>query len=295
MSHETITPPSDEKQVRNILEAYFEASPSPCCDPAQIAYVFALAIAGVKDCLVLDGMGNDFYMSYMPSRNQLLKYRSSIGNMSYVRQVRGLLPRGHLDKLFRSDAEYSIMDGICWRPFETKNFFSNSVDTTKYWLDVTRSLRHLDNFDFLTSLRTSHYSIQSAILKGQLAARAARGEICYPWADNDLIEYVFNLEERYRFDRKNYKNKILLRQFLFEKIQFDDGTRVNRGFIFAGNTFIMDNWKYVTDEILNCRLWKKSICDIIMGFNKNKITKRNTIPLLNLFMISGWHNHSRYL
>ena len=132
--------------------------------------------------------------------------------------------------------------------------------------------------------------------KQRLAANAIGLGSSLPWCDDDVADYYFNLPEHDRYDRGSGRNKILLRKMLYRCLDYDADVIGKHYFEFDGAGFIMRNMAFVKSEIDKCSLWDQGGLAVIHEW-LDEIDSRPLLyhALLTVFMVSGWHNHSRFL
>jgi hypothetical protein len=157
-------------------------------------------------------------------------------------------------------------------------------------------MRHLDNFDLFAEVRERHIVPAGSMQKQRLAANAFGLGSALPWCDDDVADYYFNLPEAQRYDLSSGKNKLLLRTMLLRYLDYDADAIGKHYFEFDGATFIERNMEFVVSEIDSCSLWDSRGLLQVHGW-LDRIGSRPLLhhALLTLFMVSGWHNHSRYL
>ena len=141
-----------------------------------------------------------------------------------------------------------------------------------------------------------HVDQAAIILKVRLAAESRGLNVVLPFCDRDVIDYCFNLPERDRFDRSSGTNKLLLRTMLKRYLDYDAETIGKRWFAFDGARFLLDHRDFVLDEITGCGLWNARISELAEKWMR-RLEHRHFMyhALLPLFMLSGWHNHSRFI
>lgn len=296
LKHRLIELPREASVVQKTFEDFFEASPLPCCDAALAPYLLAADAMRLDGRLLVDGTGNDRYMGYVPPTTFLRRHRAWFAAPRLFASMRDLPFPGPGEHLLRSPAELAIYGGPFLPARCTKSFFEHETATSRWWAEMSMSFAGRNPDDLFSYARGVHYSEQSSKQKARLIAGARDSTAAFPWCDETLAEYYFHLPEPFRFDAVSRKNKILLRQMLAQQLQFDDGVLRNRGFEFDRATLLRDNWSFIRHEILSCRLWSRGIERFVNGLGfPARVTRRNALGVLALFMVSGWFNRCRYL
>jgi len=301
IAHQTVLMPKDPKDVKEAMLNYFTHASHPCCDPALIPYAIILYHGGIKNMSVLDGSNNSIYMGYVPSQKYktVNRYYSMIGGgWSAAKGLRQMIPY-HLkiNKMFSTGTEMNLLyKHSHFRDRETQAFYPHNYDTTKFWNDWYRKNKKQAAKDTSSILNGQHFSCTGGNIKGQTAAEAVNSLSVMPWTDKRLIDYYFNLPIAYRYDAENNVSKILLREMLVKYMDFDFSKIGKKIFYFDTQKFIFENLDFVRTEILSCRLWDEKM---EKEFTKHLETARKypraASALVDLFLISGWHNHCKHL
>ena len=156
--------------------------------------------------------------------------------------------------------------------------------------------RGVDLIDMSGEFHVRHTGPGGTLRKQKLAANAIGMDSALPWCGDEIADYYFNLPESERFDLATGKNKILLRRPLLRYLDYDVDAIGKHYFSFDGAKFIQQNMDLVRGELDECSLWEDGGLPVIHGW-LDRIDSRPLLyhALITLFMISGWHNHSRYL
>jgi asparagine synthase (glutamine-hydrolysing) len=195
----------------------------------------------------------------------------------------------------RSRAE-ATLPGRTMRVQHSRKLYPEAVDTSRYWYDISRETRQLELIDLYAAVHTRHTGPGGSLQKLRLVANAKGMSVGLPWCDNDVADYYFNMKERYRYDRHSGKNKLLLRRMLYRYLDYDADAVGKHYFEFDGARFLLRNDEYVRSEIHACSLWDSEGLDLVDGW-LDRVESRSLLyhALLTIFMVSGWHNHSRFL
>lgn len=296
LTHEIVEMPTRADTTAEGLLRFFEASASPGVDLSQVPYVLATAAAAPVAGAVIDGGGNDLYMGFPVIGRERTKLRYRIRNRRVADAVRRVVPvDSPLNYLARSRIE-TALPGRMMRLTESRELYPKAQDTSSWWYRTSSNMSHLDNFDLFAEVRERHIVPAGSMQKQRLAANAMGLGSALPWCDDDLADYYFNLPEVQRYDLSSGKNKLLLRTMLLRYLDYDADAIGKHYFEFDGATFIERNMEFVVSEIDSCSLWDSRGLRQVHGW-LDRIASRPLLyhALLTLFMVSGWHNHSRYL
>ena len=296
LKHEIVEMPTDPMVTSEVLAQFFETSARPGVDLSQVPYVFATAAAGYRSGSVFDGGGNDSYMGLPVGGHDLTKLRLRLRGEKLSALARRIFPvDSPVNYLARSRAE-GVLPGRTIRLHESRAIFPHAVDTSPFWRNVSRQTSHLSLVDLFGAVTERHQGPGGSMQKQVLAAGALGMGASLPWCDHAVADYYFNLPEQDRFTRKPAKNKLLLRKMLLRYLDYDADLIGKHYFSFDGAGFILRNMDFVRSEIESCALWDTSNLGLVRGW-LDQIESRPLLyhSLLTLFMVSGWHNHSRYL
>lgn len=295
LEHRTVEMSTDPISNVANLTRFFAASPFPVADHAVIPYVLTLAASGVTAGACIDGGGNDPYMGYVIEGDTRTKLRYRIRGRRVAAQIRRLVPvDSPLNYLARSSAA-ALLPGRNLRYRETRHFYADAVETDGFWYRESRAFKREGLAAGLTVSRLRHTEAGRSHLKSRLAASAFGLEPVLPFCDSEIADYYFHLPEAFRYDTAAGTNKVLLRELLADRIDYD-AARVGDGFFrFDGARFIETHREYVRDEIRSCGLWGPSVGEMTDSWLDN-VSQRPFLwhALYPVFMLSGWHNHSRF-
>jgi asparagine synthetase B (glutamine-hydrolysing) len=295
LSHEPVVMDFSVDDSEDVTD-FFERSPIPNAESGQIAYLFCLKELDVRSGALIDGTGNDCYMGFLPPRRSRWMLPFTLAGILPRNLVSSLIPTdSRLNYLFFNRAQLLRLLGRKLRYVDTKTFYQDAVDTSLYWDEVSLKYKTFDLIDLACFLE-NHYDQKAVMLKARAAVAARDLNAIFPYCDRDLINYVFNLPEADRFDREKQINKVLLRALLKERCGYDAERIGKRVFEFGKVRWLLRHRKFVSAEIGRCALWNEKAGPLA----EKILAKLETRPdlhyaLFPLFMISGWHNHSRYI
>lgn len=163
-----------------------------------------------NDFVIVDGLGNDEHFGYMASKKQLKSF--SLSRLGLWKILPRSLPA--LRWYFRSPSE-SHGDLSALAAFFP---FGQSYDLNKYFSKIPKTLNDLDFVDFRAFSRGYFHDHQCMMGKTVATAKCLGSDVVFPWTDDALANYCFNLPVSAKFDFKSLKNKLLLRDLLERKI-----------------------------------------------------------------------------
>ncbi len=300
--HETIKLPNDKNKTANAMRKFFTHSPYPSCDPTTIPYIISLNQINIKNSTIFDGLGNDIYTGYVSlPKPRLTKLLNHYSNLTYSLEKTDFLNKAlpfysKARKIFLSPAEQLLYGHNHFSMKEISYFRNNNFNPTFFW-DELLKINNYDNLsDFCIMVKCKYFDGCGVTPKVKYVPEAFECTSYLPWSNPEIQKYVFNLKTKYRYDSKTGTNKILIRQMLKETIDYDANKIGKQIFHFNAQRFILRNKMLVKEEILECSLWneagKRKLGDYLKLLSSNP---RIAFSLLDLFMISGWHNHCKYL
>jgi hypothetical protein len=296
LKHQTIDLPVDPSVVEEILVRFFEGSPRPCGDNAQIPYALAIAESGLTSGAVLDGSGSDLYMGYVPGPDSRKKHRYRIRNEAIARGVERVIPIDSSVNYLTRSRVATTLPGRAFRLPDTRRFYPEVVDTRPWWLTLSEATSEMDDHDVANAVVQIFEDQAGVHLKAHMAAQAFGMEASLPYCDPDLVDYAFDLPLSDRYDPDTGVTKILVRRMLLDTIGYDAEAVGKHYFGFAGAQFLLDHRSFVLSEIAQCTLWSSDVASLA-GSWLDRLERRPLLyhSLLILFQLSGWHNHSRYI
>jgi asparagine synthase (glutamine-hydrolysing) len=296
LKHQTLDLPLDTSVVEERLIRFFEGSPRPCGDNAQIPYALAVGDSGLASGAVFDGSGNDLYMGFVPSSKIQTKQRYRIRNDAIARGVERMIPVASAFNYLTRSRVATSLSGRAFRLPDTKRFYPEVVDTRPYWGQVSEDTAAIGDVDLETAVVSIFQDQAGVHLKAHVAAQAFGIQASLPYCDPDLVDYFFNLPVEDKYDTKSGVTKILLRRMLLDTIGYDAEAVGKHYFGFAGAQFLLDHRSFVLSEIAQCTLWSSDVVSLA-GSWLDRLERRPLLyhSLLILFQLSGWHNHSRYI
>lgn len=282
---------------KQAIEAYFVSAPFPCTDSVSLAYpLYALQLPSLIGANIIDGMGNDVFIGHIPNaleykRQRISKYLGCIRSLSHLVPSTSLF---HAAGKCRT--EHTGLSGFSFA--DTKTIYSDGVNTDKYWQSRDTNLDYLD---FRASIRGIIIDQEVFIRKVRNFSSSVGANLVLPWTNENVAKYFATMPEVYVFNRKAFKNKLILRKILKERIGLDSDKIGKMGFSYDKASVIQENWVWVKSQIVNCSLWKPQGLQHIVTRLKNLAegNGRNAVVaagfLYRLFLISIWHNKNKYI
>lgn len=276
------------------FDYYFENISHPCIDGASLAYPIYSMQIDFENSNVIDGSGNDMYFGHVPRAIEFKRQRF-FPIFNFLRPISELLPTGNpLQGLTKTRAEFIGLRGFTYR--DAKKIFPKVVSVTDYWKQESLKRRGWDYFDVKADLWGTNVEYDLVIRKVRNFAEVFKVNLILPWTDERVATYIGNLPERILFDRKNFRNKIPLRELLKERLGLDSDSLGKYSYGFDAYAFLKKIESKVKEEIIFCKLWNKQEAEKLYISLKNKDKKKFFRNLLvRLFIISSWYNHNRYL
>lgn len=241
------------QDIVNQLDSLSECLPSNsriCLDQALVFMHAALRLHGVgDDTLLIDGMGNDIYFGHLPSVDQTRSYR--------LYQFFLGRPPSVLDFYARNFLQANGMSTVTGKLIapSIERFNQRAGDLFKFDSPVFNLQEFVSRRAYVRGLFIDEgvYSEKTRILGDIFGA-----DVVFPWSDSELSDYCFNLPQQSRFNLKSFRNKVLLRDLLFDRLDYD---LPKRG---------IDAYEYISEEVLISMLINASIPDsFIAKISKN--------------------------
>lgn len=295
LNHKIIKIDHDKNFIKNNFYKFFQEMNYPCVDNAMIPYMLCLAKADFDYDTIIDGMGNDIYFGHVPSKKAISKMILYRGIFKIINNILNkYIPRTSNLTYFGKYKSQLVVPGKYFKVSELNKFYLHSKLNDTEWETLDKNYQHLNVFDFRAITRGRFYDQTVAMMKAECVSgfKGARTE--FPWCDEELVNYIFNLPQSYKFDEKKLKNKILLRSLLQEELNYENLQTKKVGFYLNSSKFALINEDYIKEEIFNCKLWTKDIVTLInKDFINLSISPKLSYSILAIFLLSGWYNHSK--
>jgi asparagine synthetase B (glutamine-hydrolysing) len=290
LKHRVAQFPMDQHVLRTELDNWFKAMPLPVVDPASFAVL--MCAREERRPVLMDGTGSDAYFGYIfrPLRALQLNLSRATDRMPRLQAaLRAMTETGH--RVFAPRSVLCLPKSIHNR--KTASFFPDVVDTLPFWTEEALRYHHLGHMD-LERVMCRHFYEPFFMLKTRTVAAHIGASAVFPWCDARVIEYVFNLPAAARFNLESGLNKVLVRQLLRERLEYDDALIGKRHF--ANDNYILFKIlrDYILEHVSACRLWNRSAVDLARRYLDSADTRPRLRPLFILFVVSAWFNLSRY-
>lgn len=259
--------------------------PNPVLDQGFLFFLFGLRKffsdneLNANNFNIIDGLGNDETLGYLPSKNQLTSF--TISKLNLWKLVPNALSglRWFIRSPSESNGDLSALS--C--------FFSlsSAYDLNKYFSKIKLDNKPLSYLDFRAFSRGSFHDHQCMMGKTITAARYLGSDVTFPWVDKDLASYSFNLPLESKFDFEKLENKSILRTLLSRKLSWEQSKRG------------IDLYFDLNEEKFISLIAAKTIPNnVIRKISKNKtlpayVKKRAFLELLNFYGYCLSHGYSK--
>lgn len=287
----------DQRHIVEI-ERHFTNSPLPCTDNVSIVYPLYVAQQPIlQNCNVIDGMGSDVYIGHVPSKSEYEKQQlaSFFSRFNFLNNF--LHSGSKIVSLTRTRAEWTGLFGLT--PLDIDRIYKYDPSVSRYL--KRQSVKNIDYLDFRSSVRGRIIDTEIFMRKVRNFADAFNNNLIFPWADESVVKHFMHMPEKYLIDRNGFRNKVLIRQLLKEKLELDSDKIGKMGYSYNSSVMILNNIKYLSGEILNCELWNKDIIYKYLDLSIAKLNKKEKNSsfyagiIYRLYLISAWHNMCRWI
>jgi asparagine synthase (glutamine-hydrolysing) len=282
------------------IKEYYINAPFPCTDTASLGYPLYLHhLPELKQSNIIDGGGNDCYMITPPTQRELRTISLSrlISQLSFMRKF--INSENIFNALLRTPAEWYAMAGLSLK--DANKIFPNNQSVYPHWSRESNLRKKWDTFYFKTDILTSITAPEVHIRKARNFADSVGSNLILPFANQKLAEYFNKLPETYLFNRKQLKNKIILREILKNRIGLDSDKLGKMGWAYSTRSVILQNWNEIMIEIQCCKLWHQANLLKILNRMRNRMNGKGWGSIAScqyisrIYFISSWYNHNKYL
>ena len=241
---------------RKAIDKYFMFAPFPCVDNVCLAYpLYAQQLIELHGANIIDGGGNDSYMM-TPITNRedfVLPLAKLAQHLRFIRRM--IKSESLMIPLSRTPAEWFRLSGMSY--MDARKLYSNASDVFEYWNKESISRSGWDLVDFKTDVYTTKVISEMHIRKVRNFADSIAANLILPFANEAVASYFSIMPEKYLHDRKQRKNKLILRNILKDRIGLDSDKIGKMGFNYDSKSVILNNWEMVIQEIYSCQLWNE--------------------------------------
>jgi len=288
-----------EQKHFDSINYYFENIPLPCMDDVALAYPLYMMQIEFQNSNIIDGCGNDVYIGHVPSRREYDRQKL-FSKFHHLRPFSGKLNSGTIFEIVTATrSEWTGLFGLTYGG--SKKIFPEAYDVYKYWKIEDLKRKELDYFDFRASLRGVVIDQEIFIRKVRNFADVTNSNLILPWTNQMVAKYFSKLPEKYLFSRTEFKNKLILRKILKDKIGLNSDKVGKMFYEFDFFSILMMMKKEVDEEILSCKLWrergiKKVLTNLYKKIDSNhRLNRIIKVLVQRLYLISAWYNHNRYV
>ncbi len=289
-----------EGEYKQAIEECFSKVPFPCVDNVTLAYpLYAYQMPELKGANLIDGMGNDVFIGHLPKRREYQLQQLS-GYVNWIRPITKYATSTSLIHLVgRTRSEWTGMSGLSYS--DAKLLSQKFVDVSSYWKQIDIITSDLDYFDFRGFIRGTNASLERMARKVRNFADSINANLVLPWANEKLANYFGTMPESYLFDRKSFKNKLILRKMLKHHLGLDSDALGKMGFSYDSKSVVEQNWEWIQVEINRCTLWNKQAANQLIMKLKKRMTRKDwgagfaSRLIYRIFLISMWFNYSCHL
>jgi len=296
LPHTVVSLDSQVATARDALTRFFTESPLPSGDPAQIPTVFLTRAAAAPGGAVIVGSGNDTSFGALPYPKDRRIVPFCLGRTAFADPLKRCLPPGSKWNYLLRDPVEILWPGLLVRHVDTSRFLAESVNTSAVWRRVRRAHRGMDIIDFRALYRGRNFEVCTEKRKIELAARAFGVGTVFPYLDRRVIDFYFNLPRDQRYDRAHWTTKRFMRDFLRERLAYDDAAIGKWAFPFDGAAFVLRMKDMILDEIRSCGLFdREGLGFLTRSVERVEAQRYVWHHIVGLFQFAGWYNHSKYL
>ncbi len=300
--HKVINKVNDlNNKNKEVIEDYFKNITFPSTDGVSLGYpLYASQLPELKGANIIDGGGNDSYLMILPSKRdlKLIPLSRFTHKLSFLRKF--IKSESLISPLIRTSAEWCGMSGLSFR--DAKKIFDASENIFSYWKQKSLLAESTDLIDFKTSILTPIIASELHIRKVRNFTDSIGSTLILPFANEKVAKYFSKMPEKYLFDRKSLKNKLVFRKILKDRIGLDSDVLGKMSWNYDPSTILKKNWDWFFQEIYNSELWNKNELNKILNrFYKVMIRDQKYYSnfagrqIYRLYLLSIWKRKNRYL
>lgn len=297
--HILYEPEAIEKHHIKAFESYFKNILFPVMDVVSLAYPIYNTQIDFTDTNIIDGMGNDVYIGHIPSKQEYT-FANYLSQMSFIKPLSNQFnSENYLNILGLNKIEWTGLIGFMSK--DCSNIFPSFNNIDKYWMNLENENSALDYFEMRAKIRGGIIDQEIFMRKVRNFADMNNANVIFPWADSNVADYFQNIDRKFLYNEKKFKNKLILRDLLKSKLDLDSNKLGKLGYTFDYWKILLSMESIVKDNIVDCELWDKNKIEQIY----NRLYKRSIIDsrfsnrakslIQRLYLISSWFNYNRYV
>lgn len=257
MGFRHVTVRADPRKEFEAYLSFLRSTPHLTLDFSLPAALTSVAACAQHGAMVVDGLGNDKYMHCSPSRRERLmraiSLPSRLGGFGWGAAA---LP-GLGQRAMYVAASAGMYANERWFPgtklsaklidqltgsAESAQAFARSLDL---------ALRGCHIVDAVTVAKARYSDYSGAMEKTRLAAEHLGSSAAYPFCNQDLIDYYFNLPDGLRFNGQTFEAKIAFKRWLAEQPVKSDYFKIKGSFRYNMAAMFKENYSAVIEIMRN--------------------------------------------
>ena len=284
----------EQQQIQSIHD-YFENIPFPCVDNATLVYPLSNTQVEFQGSNIIDGSGNDVYIGHVPNKSEYNKQKLLSPFHNFRAITDKLSSTNKLRNISHTKSEWAGLSGFSFS--DAKKIFPSSQTVYSYWKEMDEQRSDWDYLDLRADIWGSFVESDRVIRKARNLAFINNANLILPWCDANVAKYFSTLPEKYLINRKEFKNKLLLRKILKDKVGLDSDQLGKKAFSFDFFVLLLSMKEEVLSEIVTCKLWDKKEIELLTKrlFKNSKKNEKSKILLQRLYLLSSWHNKNKYI
>jgi hypothetical protein len=236
--------------------AFLRSTPHLTLDFALPATLMSVAACAEHGAMVLDGSGNDKYMHYSPSRRERLlraiSLPSRLGGLGWGTTPLPGLGEGavYVASSATMYANERWFPGTRLSAELIRQLTGSAKAARAFARSLDLSLRGCHLVDAATVAKARYSTHSNTIEKTRLAAEHSAVRAIYPFCDDELIAYYFNLPNALRFDARTFETKLAFKQWLNQQPIRSEYFTTKGSFRYNMAALFRDNYQGMVDMMV---------------------------------------------
>lgn len=291
-----------EKITNSHLEnfiKYFKNIPLPVMDTSTLAYPIYDNQLDLSNSNIIDGMGNDVYMGHIPSINEY-RFAHYLSIFSFLKPFTNKInSENYFNIIGLNKIEWTGLIGFMDR--DALGIYNEFISPDTFWKKLQNKYIDLNYIDLRAKIRGGIVDQEIFMRKVRNFGDINNSNIIFPWCNKDVAKYFYNLDNKFLFDDKLLKNKLVLRSLLKDKLGLDSDKIGKLGYGFDYWKLLENIFLDVRKNILECNLWNKPGIEKLFirlsakSKRKDRYANRAKSLIQRLYLISIWYNNNKYI
>lgn len=297
MGFRHVTVRADPKSEFDAYLSFLRSTPHLTLDFSLPAALVSVAACADRGAMVVDGLGNDKYMHFSPSRRERLlraiSLPSRLGGLGWgAASLPGLNPRAtYVASSAGMYANERWFPGTKLPAKLIRQLTGSAEAARAFARSLDLSLRDCHIVDAVTVAKARYSDYSGAMEKSRLAAEHLGLPVGFPFCDNELIDFYFNLPNTLRFNEDTLETKISFKRWLREQPIRSEYFAIKGSFRYNMAAMFRENYQAIIDMMTRSSSvdFTPSLCQLFNSSRHDYFRAQQAYLIFSLAVWSDYH------